>query len=84
MVEDRISAVKEAPSSTNEAQLRSWIGKITFYDKVLPDRTTVFAPLYRLLQKDTVRVWGLEEDAAFRTREAVFGAGAKGRARFFE
>ena len=65
MLDDRVAAVKEAPPPSDVDQLRSWIGKITFYDKFLPNRATVFAPLYRLLQKDTPWVWGPVQDAAF-------------------
>ena len=73
MLDDRVTAVKEAPPPSDMDQLRSRIGKITFYDQFLPKRATVFAPLYKLLRKDTPWIWGPEQDAAFaRCKELLF------------
>ena len=61
----RISAVLDAPSPRDVGELRSFIGKMVFYDKFLPNRATILAPLYRLLRDDVQYSWGQEEAKSF-------------------
>ena len=50
---DYVTAVRDAPAPTNVKELQSFLGKVNFYDRLLPNRATILAPLYDLLQKTT-------------------------------
>ncbi|XP_043227191.1 uncharacterized protein K02A2.6-like [Amphibalanus amphitrite] len=56
-LEDKTRAVKEAPEPTNVDQLRSFIGSVSYYQRMLPDLATVLAPLYALLKKGVSWRW---------------------------
>lgn len=49
--EEKVRAIKEAPSLTNMTQLRSFLELMNYYGKFLPKLASVLAPLYTLLQK---------------------------------
>ena len=55
---DKVQAVK--------AELKAYLGLLTYYGKFLPDLSTVLAPLYKLLRKDTRWHWAEEEMQAFQ------------------
>ena len=63
---DKIRAITEAPAPTNVQQLRAFLGLVNYYAKFLPNLSSVLAPLYRLLQKDSKWSWGRVEDSAFQ------------------
>lgn len=56
-VEEKVRVIKEAPSPKNVAELRSFLGLVNYYGKFLPDLSTVLAPLYQLLHKDSLWKW---------------------------
>jgi len=72
MLESKIMAVKAAPAPADPTQLKAWLGKVTFYDKFLPNRASVFSPLYNLLKKDAPWEWGRREQEAFDRGKAMF------------
>ena len=51
--QDKVRAIRDAPATTNIHQLKSFLGLINFYAKFLPNLSTVLAPLYVLLQKQS-------------------------------
>ena len=57
--------MQRSPAPENVSQLNSFIGLVNYYSKFLPDLSTMLAPLYALLQKDTERKWGTEQQKAF-------------------
>ena len=62
----RISADRlQAPAPLNVTQLRSFLGVVNYYSKFLPNLSTMLAPLYRLLKKQTQWIWDAEQDKAF-------------------
>ncbi|KAJ1528985.1 hypothetical protein ONE63_007352 [Megalurothrips usitatus] len=63
---DRTAAILDAPAPKDVSELRSFIGKLNFYDKFLPNRATVFAPLYHLLKDKVPYVWDEAVETAFR------------------
>ena len=63
---DKVQAVKDAPSPRNVQELKAYLGLLTYYGKFLPDLSTVLAPLYKLLRKDTRWRWAEEEKQAFQ------------------
>lgn len=50
-------AITEAPRPANVSQLRSCLGLINFYQKFLPNLSTLLHPLYKLLCNDTKSSW---------------------------
>lgn len=58
-------AITEAPRPENVTQLRSFLGLVNFYQKFLPNLSTLLHPLYRLLCNDTKWDWCDNCDKAF-------------------
>ena len=59
-VKVKTTAVTAAPDPRNVQELRSLIGSVSYYQRLLPDLATVLAPLYALLKKDTKWAWTAE------------------------
>ena len=49
--DDKIAALKDAPTPKNVTQLRSFLGIVNYYGKFLPNLSTKLSPLYSLLRK---------------------------------
>jgi len=64
---DKIAAIVEAPCPTNTAQLRSFLGMVTFYHNHLPNVSKVLYPLNQLLNKSTKWKWTAACENAFTT-----------------
>ncbi|KAJ1518786.1 hypothetical protein ONE63_011599 [Megalurothrips usitatus] len=72
---DRTAAILDAQAPKDVSELRSFIGKLNFYDKFLPNRATVLAPLYNLLKDNVSFVWGDAEKISFqRAKELLCSA----------
>ena len=65
-VPDKVKAVQEAPEPQNVAELKSYLGLLTYYSRFLPDMASKLAPLYGLLGKSTAWRWEEEERSAFQ------------------
>jgi hypothetical protein len=64
--DDKLRAVKDAPSPTNVSELRAYLGLVNYYRKFLPNLATMLSPLYQLLGKDQEWQWGPKQRKAFR------------------
>ena len=64
---EKVEAIKEAPSPSNVTELKAYLGLLNYYNKFLPNLSTVLAPVHKLLQKDTKWQWGDAQQAAFNT-----------------
>ena len=53
---EKVEAIQKAPEPSDVTQLRSFLGAVNYYQKFLPDLSTVLAPLYKLLQRGPVRL----------------------------
>ena len=62
---ERVRAISEAPAPPKVTQLRSFLGVVNYYSKFLPNLSTMSAPLYRRLQKQTKWIWDAEQDKTF-------------------
>ena len=64
---EKVAAVRDAPVPKNVAELKSYLGLLSYYSKFLSNLSTVLAPLYRLLRKSTPWQWGPPETTAFQS-----------------
>ncbi|UYV72077.1 K02A2.6-like [Cordylochernes scorpioides] len=53
------------PQPKNIADLRRFLGMITYYSRFLPDVSTITYPLRRVLKKDKIFFWSAQCQAAF-------------------
>ena len=65
LLASKVEAIKISPAPTNVNELQSFIGLISYYRKFLSSMSTVMAPLYELLRKDTDWVWDKDQSEAF-------------------
>lgn len=70
-LQEKVKAVKEAPSPKNVSELKSYLGLLTYYSKFLPSMADVLAPLYKLLRKDVQWQWTDAEKKAFQASKDV-------------
>ena len=63
---DKIQAIREAPTPKDVTQLRSFLGMLTYYGNFLPNLSSKLTPLYDLLAKNRKWVWGVEQINAFQ------------------
>ena len=50
-MEDKVEAITNAPPPWNVSELKSYLGMINYYQKFLPNLSSVLAPLHRLLNR---------------------------------
>ena len=62
----KVHAIVEAPEPWDLGELRSFLGMVTYYGKILPDLAMTLAPLYRLLRKRTPWRWREKQRKAFQ------------------
>jgi transposase InsO family protein len=59
-------AIEEYPPPQNVKQLRSFLGLMSYYRRFVPNFSHIAAPLHRLLKKDAVYEWTVENEQAFQ------------------
>ena len=64
--QEKVRAIVKAPAPQNISQLRSFLGLVNYYAQFLPQLSSTFSPLYRLLEKWSKWVWGTAQDWAFQ------------------
>ena len=52
-VESKITPILNLPAPTNMTQLKSFLGALNFYHRLLPNSSHVLEPLHKLPRKDT-------------------------------
>ena len=72
---ERVEALMLAPDPQDVDQVRSFLGKVTFYEKFIPSRVDLLAPLYRLLPRDAPWTWGDEQRSAFKAVKEILCCG---------
>ena len=45
---DKVEGIAKAPVPEDKKQLQSFVGMVTYYDKFLPNLSTVLEPLHKL------------------------------------
>jgi hypothetical protein len=61
-----VEAIRKAADPKDVSELHTFVGKLAFYDRFMPNRAAVLEPLYRLLHDDVEWVWGAVEKEAYR------------------
>ena len=51
LTDEKIQAIRDAPTPTNVSQLKSFLGLLNYCGKFLPNLSSALAPLYSLLQQ---------------------------------
>ncbi|KAL6461145.1 hypothetical protein MHYP_G00311110 [Metynnis hypsauchen] len=64
-LQNKVSAIQKAPSPTNVTELKAYLGLLNYYNRFLPNLSTLLAPLHQLLRKDSKWNWQKEQEAAF-------------------
>lgn len=63
---DKIKASMEIPQPTTVEQVRSFVGMINYYWKVIPNLAQILQPLYNLLKKNSKFQWDKQCNKAFQ------------------
>jgi hypothetical protein len=72
MQEDKIKAIKEWPTPTNDTEVRSFLGYVNFYRRFLKDYGDRIRPLTDLTRKDRGFEWKESQEQAFQqVKDAV-------------
>ena len=69
--DDKVRAIRDAPSPTNVKELRSWLGLLNYYGRFLRNLSTTLAPLHVLLRKEIKWCWGNEQASAFEAAKQL-------------
>lgn len=73
-LEDKVKAIKEAPTPTNVPELKSYLGLLSYYGKFLSNLSQVLAPLYQLLKHSSPWKWTEEEDCTFQKSKEMLSS----------
>lgn len=65
-VPEKVKAVQDAPTPTTVTELKSYLGLLNYYNKFLPNLSTLLAPMHKLLRKDEPWCWRAERKRAFK------------------
>jgi hypothetical protein len=63
---DRIQAIVAMPFPTDVHKLKSFLGMVNYYSHFLPDLSSILAPLYALLKKNSRFTWANPQKEAFQ------------------
>lgn len=72
--QEKVRAIKEAPTPRNVEELRSFLGLINYYSKFLPNLSSKLSPLYVLLNKKQRWEWSTAQQKAFQTAKEALQA----------
>ena len=62
----KIEAIKNTPSPTSQAEVRSFLGMASYCSRFIPNFSTVCEPLRNLTKKHTKWSWSEQHEKAFR------------------
>ena len=64
-LDGKVDPITNAPAPKNVSQLKSFLGMINYYQKFLPNMSSMLAPFNELLREETRWHWGQEQMLAF-------------------
>ena len=62
---ERVSSIINAPTPQNKAELKSFLGLMTYNIRFLSSLARILHPLYKLVQKDVTWIWSHSHKKAF-------------------
>lgn len=62
---DNVVSIRDFPIPENKKQVRSFLGKVNFYNKYIPHSAIVLEPLHSLLRKNVPFIWSEECQQSF-------------------
>ena len=65
--EKKLEAIREAPVPKSVAEVKLFVGLVTYHCRFVPNFSSILAPLYDLLRKNAQFKWTETEENAFRT-----------------
>jgi len=65
-LDDKVEVIINAPAPKNVSELKSYLSMMNYYQKFLPNLSSMLAPLDELLRKETRWHWGKEQMQAFQ------------------
>ena len=65
-LQDEVDAITNAPAPTNVSELKSFLGMINYYQKILRNLSSVLAPLHALLSNEIHWHWSKEQMHPFQ------------------
>ena len=68
---DKLEAIMNMRAPENVTELRSFLGLITYYQKFIPNLSSMFQPLHELLQKDVPWEWTAECEQAMQQAKDI-------------
>ena len=63
--QQKVEAVQNFPPLDDLTSLRSFLGLASYYCRFVPGFSTIAGPLYSLLQKNTIFLWGQTQQESF-------------------
>ena len=63
--QSKIAAIVEAPRPHDVSQLSAFLGLVNYYNRFLPNPSSLLVPLYKLLQKQAKWDWSTSCDNTF-------------------
>ena len=64
-IHSKTQAINDLPAPHDVKSVRSFVGKVNYYKKFIPNRTEVLAPLYELTKKNVRFNWTEKEQKSF-------------------
>ena len=64
-VDSKVDAIDNAPRPTNVSEMKAYLGMLAYYNRFLPNMSTLLHPLNSLLQSKVKWSWGKEQETAF-------------------
>ena len=71
-LQNEVEAIQRAPRPKNVTELKSFLGMINFYGKIIHNLSTLLHPLYELLHNDTVWYWNSDCERTFQLTKELF------------
>ncbi|XP_017479034.1 PREDICTED: uncharacterized protein K02A2.6-like [Rhagoletis zephyria] len=72
--EEKVRAIKQAPTPKNKEMLQSFLGLLNFYNAFLPMKSSLAENLHRLLDKDSKWSWTKEQQRSFEKLKALINS----------
>lgn len=69
---EKMSAIENMPRPTNIRELQCFVGMINYYNRFIPNVSSVLHPFYAILRGKKTFIWNTECEAAFRKAKDVF------------